>query len=61
MTDWKSIAAARGIPSTPESREAHAAALTELEALMAAAKKGLPVDTEPAAVFVPFAGRGEGR
>ena len=53
MTDWKSIATARGLDLPESVLEAHIATMSQLEEAVAALKPSLPHDTEPATVFQP--------
>lgn len=49
MTDWKLIAQAHGLMPT----EAHLALMEQLERTVAALKRDLPHDMEPAPAFAP--------
>lgn len=49
MTDWKLIAQAHGLPPN----EAHLALMEQLQQTVAALKRSLPPDTEPAPAFAP--------
>jgi hypothetical protein len=56
MTDWLTIARARGLQAPQAELERIAAVLEALETALAPLVRGIPLDTEPATVFRPAPG-----
>lgn len=53
MTDWTLMAKARGLDPGSTLVKQHVSTMTQLESILAALKKNLPDDAEPAPVFCP--------
>lgn len=58
MTDWKTLAKAKGIPWDDQAASRHVALLEALEAAFAPLAAEVAPDTEPAPVFHPEGGKG---